>query len=49
MKKLLKYCKDISVLYKLALQLEFKDVINDLQSRNYSSIINDLIANKKIT
>ena len=49
MKKLLKYCKDIAVHYKIAVQLDFKDVINELLSKNYSSIINDLISNKKIS
>ena len=49
MKKLLKYCKDISVYYKIAVKLDFKDVLNELSSKNYSSIINDLVSNKKIS
>jgi hypothetical protein len=48
MKKLLKYCKDISLYYKIAVKLDFKDVLNELSSKNYSSIINDLVSNKKI-
>ncbi len=48
MKSLLKYCKDITQYYRLSSSLEFKDCIAEIQTRNYSSIINDLILNKKI-
>ena len=48
MKKLLKYVKDICIYYKLATQLDFKDVLQEILSKNYSSIVNDLISNKKL-
>lgn len=49
MKHLLKYCKDISQYYRLVSSLEFKDLISDIQiNKSYSSIINDLIMNKRI-
>lgn len=48
MKKLLKYCKDIGQYYRLVSQLEFNDCIEDLKNRNYISIVNDLILNKKL-
>ena len=48
MKRLLKYLKDIGQYYKLAAMLDFKDVIGEIQTKNFSSIINDLILNKRI-
>lgn len=48
MRKILKYCKDIGQYYRLASQLEFNDCIEDLKSKNYFSIVNDLILNKKL-
>ena len=48
MKKLLKYCKDISQYYRLITQLDFTDCIDELKTKNYISIVNDLILNKKM-
>ena len=48
MKKFLKHCKDVGQYYKLASILDLKDVLVELQSKKYSSIVNDLIANKKL-
>jgi hypothetical protein len=48
MRKILKYCKDIGQYYKLITQLEFTDCINEIKTKNYISIVNDLILNKKI-
>jgi len=48
MRKLLKYCKDVTVYYKLAQLLDFRDTVSEIMSRNYSSIINDLISLKKL-
>jgi spatacsin len=48
MKKLLKHSKDIVQFYRLATSFEFKDLLDEMQTKNYTSIINDLIMNKKI-
>jgi hypothetical protein len=48
MKKLLKHSKDIVQFYRLATGLDFKDLLDEMQTKTYSSIINDLIMNKKI-
>ena len=48
MKRLLRFCKDIGQYYKLAAVLDFKDVIDEIQTKNFSSIINDMILNKRI-
>jgi spatacsin len=47
-KKLLKHSKDIVQLYRLATSFEFKDLLEEMQTKNYSSIINDMIMNKKL-
>ncbi len=48
MKKLLRHSKDIIMYYKLVTSLDFKDILDEIQTKQYSSIINDLIMNKKI-
>lgn len=48
MKRLLKNCKEIGQYYRLAAYLDFKDLLDEIQTKKYSSIINDLILNKKI-
>lgn len=48
MKRLLKYSKDLAQYYRLVSNLEFKDLLIELQAKKYSSIIKDLIASKRI-
>lgn len=49
MKKILKCCKDIGHLYRLANLLEFNDWINtEVKSQKYFSILNDMILTKKL-
>lgn len=47
-KKLIKFGKDIGLYYKYASMLELKDLIDEIQTKKYSSIISDMIFNKKI-
>ena len=48
LKRILKFCKDIGQYYRLISQLEFNDCIDEIKTKNYISIVNDLILNRKI-
>lgn len=48
MKKLLRQCKELTQFYRLAVMLDFKDLVDELHSKRYSCVIKDLISNKKL-
>ena len=48
MKRVLKCGKDVSQYYRLLSMLEFDDMKQELKTRSCMSIVNDLIANKKL-
>lgn len=48
MKRLLKCSKDLGQYYRLITSLDFKDLMTEMQTKKYSSIINDLITIKKL-